>query len=272
MKKILVPTDFSDCAMLAVEAAIRLAKTNGSEVHFLHYMSTPEDWLDSPSLYPDVTSKVDLIKEKLQQLMDKAESQGIRAAMEIRYNENADHVIQHVKGNHIDLVIMGSHGSRGMKEFFLGSNAQRVVRYSDVPVLIIKNELYLDDHSSIIFASDFTGSAMHSFLKVLEFAEILKAKIHLLYINMPHTFEDTWTVRDRMESFIFAASSQLAKAEIIDAFDFEEGLARYCQEIGGGIVAMVTHGPRQGLSRVYQLALAEQIVNHVDLPFLSVKV
>lgn len=275
MKKILVPTDFSDCADLAVEAAVRLAKQNGAAIYFLHYLSVPDDWADMPEhqhiVYPDISRKVMLAEDMLEELVTRVERQGVQAYQEVAYNEGADSILGFIKNHTIDLVIMGSHGARGMKEFFLGSNAQRVVRYAEVPVLIIKKAFSIPEYASIVFTSDFSGEAIHSFLKILEFAHVLHAKIHLLYINMPNTFEDTWTIRERMESFVFAASDSLAAAEIIDAHDFEEGLAKYCERIGGGMVAMVTHG-HKGISRMYQSSLAEKVVNHVDLPFLSVKV
>ncbi|MDH5609046.1 MAG: universal stress protein, partial [Cyclobacteriaceae bacterium] len=77
MRHILVPTDFSDCATWAAQTAIEIAKLSGGEVHFLHYMSIPINWIqmeqDQEKLYPDVTEDVKHANSELMRLLSMAE-------------------------------------------------------------------------------------------------------------------------------------------------------------------------------------------------------
>ena len=71
----------------------------------------------------------------------------------------------------IDLIVMGSHGASGLKEMFVGSNAEKVVRTSDVPVLVIKNEHRSFNVSDFVFASDFKNDNKNIKNYFLEYAK-----------------------------------------------------------------------------------------------------
>ena len=267
MKKILVPTDFSECAKVASETAIRMAEKSKAEIIFLHYMSIPVNWIhmehNQDKMYPDVTKKVREITQQLDEWVALAHKKGIKAHRHIGFNEGPSEIIQHIHNFNIELIIMGSHGARGIKEFFLGSNAQRMIREANVPVLIVKKELQKNTSPTIVFVSDFELEMLAGFRKIMEVANWIDATIQLLYINTPDDFEDTWTIRAKMEKFKNLARGGNILTQVIDTYDFEEGLSRYCKGIKGGIVAMVTHHKIRD-SKV------DNIVNHLELPFINI--
>lgn len=272
MKKILVPTDFSDCAENATDAAIQIAKRYGAELHFYHFLSAPIDWVhldySQNIMYPDVTNEVNRVKEKLNNLVKKAELQGLSALEYMDFDTSTEAVTKYARRNNISMIVMGSHGAKGVKEFFMGSNAQMVVRNAEVPVLIVKDKLKNVQIPNILFVSDFEDEMMLPFTHVVSFAELLGAKIHLLYINTPSDFQRSWVVKEKMEGFIALASSNLEEAEIIDSYSFEEGIEKYCELNITGLLAIATHH-RKGLSRAFLGSLTEKVVNHVRIPVVS---
>ena len=267
MKKIMVPTDFSDCAKVATETAIKMAEKSNAEIVFLHFMSIPVNWIqmehNQDKMYPDVTKKVTHVTNQLKGLVELANKSGITAHHHLAFNEGPSDIINHIENFGIDLIVMGSHGARGIKEFFLGSNAQRTIREANVPVLIVKKELQKTASPTIVFVSDFEVEMLTGFRKIMEFAHWIEGTIQLLYINTPDEFKDTWTIRAKMEKFKNLAKDGDTIIQVINAFDFEEGLARYCKGIKGGIVAMVTHHKLRD-SKV------DKVVNHLELPFFNV--
>ena len=104
--------------------------------------------------------------------------------------------------NDIDLIVMGSQGASGLQEMFIGSNTEKVVRRSKIPVLVIKKEV--DDFvvDNIIFASDFNKESKSTFHRVVHFAELFNAKVHLLYINTIHNFNTTKNIEERIAGFM----------------------------------------------------------------------
>lgn len=275
MKRILVPTDFSLCAKYASNTAINLAKKSNSEVHFLHFMSIPIHFLQLESgqdkIFPEINAEVEDIKKDLQGLVDEAENQGVKAEYFLSFNESSSNIIKHIQEQLIDLVVMGSHGASGVRELFIGSNAQRIVRLSPVPVLILKQELTSTDDLEVSFVSDFESETIPPFEQLLSFAQLIEAKVNLIYLNTPAYFIDSWEIERRMESFKFMAGAQLANVKILDTYVFEDGLIQYTEEQSNPIMAMATHG-RHGISRVFYGSVTEKAVNHLKVPVLSLKI
>ncbi|MDA0195758.1 MAG: universal stress protein [Bacteroidetes bacterium] len=275
MKRILVPTDFSSCAKNAADVAIKITEMVGGEIHFIHYMSIPIDWvkmeLVRKKFYPDVSKEVIGARSELNQLVKMAENKGVEAKYYIAYNESTSNVITQIKEKDITLVVIGSHGASGMRELFIGSNAQKIVRLSPVPTLVVKNKVESIKKPNLIFVSDFEKESMAPFRKTLEFARLLDANIKLVYINTPMYFSDTWEIKEKMYSFSLVGGNLVSSEQIVDAHIFEEGLKKYCQSNENNIVVMATHG-RTGISRVFYGSLTEKVINHMDHPVLSFKI
>lgn len=272
MKKILVPTDFSDCANNATDIAIDIAKHYGAELHFYHFVNVPIDWMNldfaQNAMYPDVTAEVNRVQSEMKKLVQQVETKGVHAYSFVDFDNSTGAVASYAKKNDISMIIMGSHGAKGIQEFFLGSNAQKVVRYAEVPVLIVKSKLDRVAIKDILFISDFQEEMTKPFENVVLFAEMLGAKIHLIFLNTPSDFQRSWVIKERMKSFEKLATGLMAKSEIVDCLFLEEGMEKYCEENHVGMIAMATHH-RKGLSRTFLGSLTEEVVNHMDIPVVS---
>jgi nucleotide-binding universal stress UspA family protein len=263
MKKILVPTDFSEFADYAADLAIELGKKGNAEIHFVHLMDIPVDWInlvepDQKKMYPDITSKVKATNNKLDLLLDKAGKAGLEAKKFIQFNSNYKYLIKHIESFHCDFVVMGSHGTSGIVEWFIGSNTEKVVRNAPVPVMVVKNST--PQLGDIVFASDFEKEALNGFRQVLEFAKTLQVKLHLLFINTPANFTETELIDLKMKRFITEGGNNVTGTWVYNCFDFEEGLSKFTEK-HGHIVAMITHGAKGSVT--------ESVINHLSIPVLS---
>ncbi|MEQ8581954.1 MAG: universal stress protein [Marinoscillum sp.] len=272
MKKILVPTDFSECAKNATALAKEIARRYHGELHFYHFVSVPVDWVHldfaQHTIYPDVTQEVNRVKKLLDAAVKDAEADGLKSIGYMDFDNSTDAVTRYARSNDISMIVMGSHGARGVKEFFIGSNAQTVVRHAEVPVLVVKHKFKRATFPTILFVSDFEAEMMRPFEDVVDFAELLGAKIHLLFVNTPSEFQRSWVIKERMEGFIALASDNLEKVEIVDSHTFGEGVEKYCEINQTGLLAIATHH-RKGLSRAFLGSLTETVVNHVKVPVVS---
>jgi len=188
MKNILVPTDFSDCARAAEDIGLEIAKKANAEIHFLHIINTPVDWvnlsLKKESLYPETKEEIGLAKYELNELVRRAEKMGLKVKQFLVFNKGRVEIDEHIKHHNHDFVVMGSHGTEGFREI-TGSNTQKVVRHSPAPVLVIKKKSKKFEVKNIVFASNFEEDVHKAFHKIIEFADLINAQIHLLYVNMP---------------------------------------------------------------------------------------
>lgn len=276
MKKILIPTDFSECSDYATQAGISIAKITGAEIVFLHLTAVPIDWKNLPAdqekLYPDIKQRINRINTNMQELIDQVEKEQLKASMTVIYNQGYSRIINYIQENDVDFVIMGSQGAGALKEFFIGSTTQKIARLSPVPVLAVKKPFQGNEISNIILPSDFNEEILKPFMEVVKFSRIFNASIHLVFINTPFNFTDTASIKHKMNNYALHAPGVVESTSIYNSFEFEEGLKEYCSEIRkGDVIAMITHG-RRGLHRMYTGSLTESTINHCDLPVLSLKI
>ncbi|HFS67501.1 MAG TPA: universal stress protein, partial [Flavobacteriia bacterium] len=190
MKRILVPVDFSEEAKCAIKAAANIARKTDSEIYLLHMVDLPEGIIDAQS-GADNSSPASIlymkkIHERFQDIKNSPELNGLTVHEKVQFQKAFDGVIEESKNEDIDLIVMGSSGASGIKEIIIGSNTEKVVRHSDVPVLVVKKgsgDLHV---KHIVFASDFGDESKNRFQDVIDFAKIFDATLHLLYVNTPH--------------------------------------------------------------------------------------
>jgi universal stress protein A len=140
-KSILVPTDLSDGAEEALDYAFELAATFGATVHLLTVIGIPA--LGVPELGVALTSSVidSLIRDNQIALEKLADTQRGRAPIGeilLRTGDARDMICQTAKETHADLIVMGTHGRRGVTRALLGSVTESVVRQAPCPVLTIR--------------------------------------------------------------------------------------------------------------------------------------
>lgn len=137
-KNILVPVDGSECCAHAVERAVNIAKKCSSSVEFVSVIDLPDEF------YAEAISAVDSLiakaKANLQSALNKAEQQGVAATFCLKEGETYKEIVSRSVELCSDIIIMGSHGRRGIKKMIIGSTAQKVIGYAACPVLVVKNE------------------------------------------------------------------------------------------------------------------------------------
>lgn len=274
MKNILVPTDFSDCARAAEDIGLEIANKANAEIHFLHIINTPVDWvnlsIEKESLYPETKEEIGLAKYELDELVRRAEKMGLKVKQFLTFNKGRVEIDQHIKHHKHDFVVMGSHGTEGFREI-TGSNTQKVARYSPSPVLVIKKKSKKFEVKNIVFASTFEEDVNLPFQKIIAFADLMNAQIHLLYVNMPFQFKETDEAEANMQAFLEKYPRGNCTINIFNALNEERGIQKFAKNINADVIALTTHG-KTGFMKMISPSITESLINHSDIPILSVNI
>lgn len=273
MKKILVPTDFSKQADHALKVAAQLAKKHKSELHLLHIIELPLQQMDAMSTYnelPEALFFMKLAQQQFEKLREKDFLKNIKIHEHVEFHEIFRGIAHVCKKQDIDLILMGSQGANGLKELLIGSNTEKVVRTSEVPVLVIKKDHPTFEIKDIVFASDFNEESKMPYTKAVDFAKRLKAKIHLLMVNTPNRFLTTLEAKEQMESFTKDIGFKNFTVNIYNDETIEKGIMNFSQSINADLIAMGTHG-RQGISHFFNGSISEDLVNHAKRPVITFK-
>lgn len=147
IRKILVPTDFSTCAEYALRYAVDMARALGAEVRICHASARPDYQvpnLVSPAMAAAAASMVDQLQQvfaaaehEVQDLVDRHRGDGVPISGTNADGEIDEAITHEAKAWGADMIVIGSHGRRGVSRILLGSVAERVVRHAPCPVLVV---------------------------------------------------------------------------------------------------------------------------------------
>lgn len=273
MQKILVPTDFSEFANTAKDYAVAIAKATGATLYFEHTMLVAVDWESMSEsdrlLYPELKKNIEEAEKGLKDLVESVKREGVEAQQQLTFNEGLIDIPGEIQKFNFDLTVMGSHGETGLRSVLLGSNAQRMIRYAPCPVLIVKDGNEQPRFDKIAFASNFEESAHESFDTIANFAKAMNAKMSLLYINTPVTFETSDETQAKLESFQEKHTDVVYDAQVFNHYTEDEGIMKYMEQNQADILAIATHG-RKGWQRVFSGSITESLVAYGNFPILSV--
>jgi nucleotide-binding universal stress UspA family protein len=285
MKRILLPTDFSPCAETAKKVAFDLAKKIDGEVHIVHSVNTIIDWKKVPAitnqaavlpsdytfeshLAEPVEEAMDQVREALDGMVQEARANWIKAESHLVLNKTYEGIIDFAKEWDIDLIVMGTHGAKGLKDTFVGSNTQRVVRYAKCPILTVKEPLENEAIQNVVYASDFDEKDLNTNIaKVRDFASQFNAKLHLLYVNTPNYFEETKYTQRKMEMLAKKYELKDFTINIYNDFVAEDGVLEFAKRCDADVVSITTHGYK-GIRRLFNNNVTEQLINASKAPVL----
>ncbi|WP_276389367.1 universal stress protein [Eudoraea chungangensis] len=274
MKTIIVPIDFSEQSEYALKVAASLSKKHDSEIIALHMLELNEAMISSSEgFHPEQTVfLLKMAEKKISEFLQKPYLQGVKKVTPIIKHFKVFSEVNDIAERHqADLIIMGSHGSDGLKEIFVGSNAEKVVRNSAIPVLVIKDELEDFRVDSFVFACAFKEESIAAFKKAQEFASKLSANLHLVYINTPgDNFLSNKDAYDKINSFLQKAGAG-KEVTIYNDYSVERGVLNYSESINADIIGIPTHG-RKGLSHFFMGSIGEDITNHSKIPVMTFKI
>ena len=277
MKKIIVPIDFSKHSEYALKTAVLFAKKCKGTIYALHMLDLQEVSLsESPSFQQEkAIFFLKMAEKRFQNFLQKEYLQGVKVVPVIKHYKVFSEINTIAEEVNANLIIMGSHGASGLKEFFVGSNTEKVVRYANLPVLIVKNEVTNLEFSDIVLASDFSEKCIPIFQKALKTLDFLNARLHLLYVNLPTDDFKTTPEMDALANvFLLKAEGnvdRLVNVNFVCDRTIEKGILNFSNAIGADLIAMITRG-RKGLMHIFGGSIAEDVANHSTLPIITFKI
>lgn len=280
MRRILVPTDFSEQAQYAFEVAVSIARRTGAAIKLLHVVDMPRTASFSATgdvTYHDnmeqlyVMRLLETTKGSMRKLLDKVEHNGVEVVQEVDVDIVVNKIKRVIKEDRVDLVVMGSKGSSGLDEFLIGSNTEKVVRTAECPVLTIKRRQPDFDVREIVLASNFRREVAGAMEVFKRFQQLFDARLHLAYINTPGAFESSSNLRSKLAHVAQKYDLHNYTINIYNDTIEEDGILHFAEDINADMIMMATHG-RTGLAHLLSGSIAEDLVNHTSRPVLTYQI
>lgn len=278
MKKILVPTDFSKPAKWAAEVATNIAGKSGAEITLLHIVELPmkesfnaEGQIAEFSDWDDKIFTLKLIerdKIQLDLIAKEIEAAGVPVRQELKLGNAFHGMISTITGYKVDLVVMGTSGRSKTEQMLVGSNTEKVVRYSKCPVLTIHQEPCNRNVKHIVYATSLSENEK-AFSDVIRNAqEMYDATVHVVRINTPMNFKPDTDIKRSMKNFAVKARLKNYTLNIFNDFSEEEGILNFASSINADLIGMATQG-RTGFAHMIRRSIAEDVVTLSERPVLT---
>lgn len=274
MKTILVPTDFSEQAQYALDLAYGVAKKSSATVKLLNVVEAPHgtsfnamgevtapDGMDS-MFFAQLLKRQ---KDNLAKLVKNPKYEDIDVEGEVEVGNPYESISRTITDHQVDLVIMGTQGSSGLEEMLVGSNTEKVVRRAKCPVLTVKEAVDPDSIKDIVFATNLRDASEKLVSALLELQKLFNAKLHIISVNTPSTFETDRFYRKEMKKFVDQHKIENYTLNIYNDDVEEDGIVFFAEDINADMIALATHG-RRGISHLLSGSIAEDIVNHAKRP------
>jgi nucleotide-binding universal stress UspA family protein len=271
MKNIIIPVDFSKQSEFALETGAILAKEHDATLHVLHMLELSESIIsksDSQNMNK-MMFMLALAEKQLEPFLDKKYLEGVNVIPVIKrhkvYNE-VDALAQEINA---DLIIMGSQGLSLQDGIFAGSNAEKMVRNSSTPVLIIKSPPADFSLKKVIFATDMSVESVPAYKKAKSLLTKLGCEIQPVYVNRPfNDFLSSKQFSAKLKKFSEAGGANEVK--FIAGHSIEDGLMQYAEETNADVIAISTNA-RKGLNRLLRGSISEDLANQSKLPVMTFK-
>ncbi|CAN5187382.1 universal stress protein [soil metagenome] len=278
LKKILVPTDFSDHSLSALHYAAAMAKHSDAEVILLHVM---ENYGDNVALNQVINLTATIkkaVNDKLSQIKtDNVNLWGIKIDVRLETGKIYKVITDILAEDGIDLVVMGTHGNPGIdsiEKYILGSNAYRIIRVAECPVITVRASKGEVQFKKIVLPLDTTKQTKGKVASAIKIAKVFGATIHVISVS---TRWDEWRVGgDKMKKQLEEVTAEIKKAgvtvvsEVIRNEDIADSVIQYAQKNQADLIIIMTSAELK-LSEFTVGSSARSIISESLTPVMSIR-
>ena len=265
MMKILVPVDFSDPAVLALAYAIEVAKSFKAELLILN---TYEIHQGTETIISLNSALHEAAEKKMEALLDKiaVHAHGLSVDTIILQGFAPKTIVDTAEKNSSDLIVMGTTGASGLKEFFLGSTASSVIAQTQKPVLVIPEKCRPEGFENIVFAIGNDKVTSQSEVEpLLWFVREFASNLDVIHFGTedenPEEVADNLTFLDELNNYCITYAYGGKENRI------EEQIQEFAIEKDADLICMIRQN-KSFWQRLFSGSATEKQVFHSQIPLL----
>jgi nucleotide-binding universal stress UspA family protein len=270
MKKILVAVDFSECSINALEHGITIANKADAGLEMM-FVVKPDS---SKDLFTEGAQTLSaMVKDKFDELIEKYQPKLGKNKMTylVKQGKVYQEIVKEADRKDVFMVIAGTHGSSGFEEFWMGSNANRIVSALRKPIITIRGGVNVKrDLEKIVLPLDSTPETRQKVPFTAYMAKIFKAEIHILRVYTSKVAAMTRKVDSYAEQVVKHLEEENIRyvLESVKADNLTDATIEYAVKVNANLISIMTE---QEITTKNLLLgpYAQQMVNHSPIPVLS---
>jgi len=286
--KILVPIDFSPFSDYATDYAIFLAQKYDAQISLFHVIVLYEADVDEEAHVKQLEEIIKRKEENTNELFERHRQKFLNKNLNInsqitRGISPANTILEYIDEHNYDLVLMGTHGRTGIKNWIYGSVTEKVVRLSKIPVMTIHINPVNIQIKKILVPVDFSENSRDGIQEAIKIANDFNADIEFIHVIEQHLqpsfhvvgIESVFAINPDLKKITSEKLEEFCgKQEIKSTYTILEGTAHqtisdYTSDCGADLIIMSTRG-YTGLDHLLIGSTTERVVRVSQCPVLTV--
>jgi nucleotide-binding universal stress UspA family protein len=273
INSILIPTDFSELSESAIKVGIAIAKRQNAKVTLLHIVDVLPVLLPTQVLLSDPQEVLSRMEEKLEEISERIRKEsGVKAVVKALEGTPADRICKFALEENISLIVMGTHGVSGLREFFIGSEAYRVIKNATCPVLTIPGEWQKTDFGKVIFPVKIDPGTLDTYFYARPIIEKNNSDLFILGLYERQKDVDNKEISILINKLRVQLNNDniLFKSGITQSKDLPAKILTIAKDYEADLI-ILTANLDSNFKAFFVGPFVQQVVNHSQLPVLSIK-
>jgi nucleotide-binding universal stress UspA family protein len=273
IKKILIPIDFSVTSMKAMDYAIILAKLTNAEITLLHVVenigvTTDMAFSSIPKSEAYDNKLISMSDKSLKEVADRIKKKGVTNVRTISViGRTHREVIRISKKIRAGMIVMGTHGVSGFREFMLGSNTYRVVSDAQCPVLSVQRKNSAAAFRNIVLPFNEAFNSREKVIPAVRMALLTGATIHVLGIGNDEANSVLPQARQTQE--IIEKYNVKCTMKVISG-PYTKGVLEHTAKVNADLIVEMGDLEKQNIAEFFTGSYSQQLINHSPIPVLSI--
>ncbi len=276
IKKILIPVDFSEISMLAIERGGFIAQLFKAELVLLHVVE--KHWEQFNVIAPELritapTELIDAIEKKLEQTAADIRSKfGVKSISILSTGTIFNEMLSVSKEHHVDLVVMGTRGTSGVIDFFIGSNTYKMVTQSVCPVISIQAPAKNLGFTNILLPIDNSAHSRQKVNYAIVLAKQFASTIRILGLAASDDATEFKTLGKKIEQIeeYFKKCDVSYTSKLVEGKNQAKTTSAYAEAKNIDLIIIMTDQDENLTGRLVG-TYAQQIINHSKIPIMSIR-
>lgn len=276
MRKILVPTDFSENALKAVGYAAEIAIKSSADIILLHVI---EPAINMATMQADSSGKI-VVKARTRKLNLSLKSiagayPDVKVIPYLAGGSVIPSILQFAEKENMDLIIMGTKGASGLKKLFVGSVTAGIIGKTKIPVLAVPVLYELKEPDVIVFTTNQFEKKKELLNKIVDISKLFSSEIHVIVFKENDADETADFIynEEQVNDYLFYLKETfpgvIFKGQLLSGNDFEMAIDEYTSRNKVDILAMVTY-PKSFFEKLLQKSVTKKMAFRSELPILAI--
>lgn len=276
IKSLLIPTDFSSLSENALRLGISIAKRQHATITLLHVVERFSYMLPAEAFLPDYDVEKDIVKKSESNLKSLAErimkETGVIISWMAKVGIPYDEICKLAHVQNISLIVMGTHGTSGLREFFIGSEAFRVVKNATVPVLTVPGNWPKTNFARIVFPIRLLPGALEKYFFARPIIEKNNSELLILGLSDMKKTEQATEISKLIQKLKKQLDNDNIQYEtaLCPYEDFPDETIKIARDYDADLIVL-TANLDYDLKAYLVGPFTQQVINHSRLPVLSIK-